>query len=70
MNSKFLLEQLKYTVKKDSGISGFHGIFEDNATLSILKIMYRMLCKTGEVNPVKLNFSMTNKCFDTTLIYK
>ena len=32
--------------------------------------MYRSMCeKAKEVNPIKINFSFTNKCFDSNQIY-
>ena len=33
------------------------------------KLCYVFCAKPKEVDPIKLNFSMTNKCFDTTQIY-
>ena len=41
----------------------------DNATMTskrYFKIMHPILYKMKEVNPIKVNFSMTSKCFDST----
>ena len=35
----------------------------------ILKVIYRILCKTEGSRPYLIHFSMTNKCFDSTQKY-
>ena len=43
---------------------------KDNATSSIWYFENHVFCaKRKEVDPIKLNFSVTNKCFDRTQIY-
>ena len=60
---------LIYTIR----ISVFVAFCGDNATTSSKRYFenhYIVLCaKPKEVNPVKLNFCMTNKCLDITQIY-
>ena len=50
----------------------FVALVEDNATMSsipgILKIMYRILCKTNEVDPIKL-ISLRHISVSITLKY-
>ena len=50
----------------------FVAFVEDKATMNSVGYFeshVSYLCKTDEVDPIKLNFCMTNKCFDSIQIY-
>ena len=57
------------TIYKDYQ-SCFCGIVRDNATMSSIPYFEKSCTKPKEVDHINLIFCMTNKCFDSTQIYK